>query len=234
MKKIAYFLMLSFGTLFSQNEKNKNDTGESQSKIRVYSPTTTSNATYDTYKWVVKTDIIGYISGEFPVIGEYRFADKFSAEASLGLTYNFYSNGSFLEFDEDSYFETNAALGSSFRFGVKYYPSSDYDPIEGWAFGLQLFTRKNNREYNEDEFVSSGIEYVDRMDEKRKSGINLTISRQMFIDSNICFEMILGIGIAKTKREYLEYDYNNSIAYPETEEKTIPNFTLGYRMGFGN
>ncbi|MFN7014410.1 MAG: hypothetical protein ACK4ON_09105, partial [Bacteroidia bacterium] len=157
MKKIIILTLFSFSFLNAQNNGTTNE--QTSSKIKVYTPTSSVSSSSDAYKWTVKTDLFSFVSGEFPIIAEYRFAKKLSAEVSAGLTYGLYEN--FGIFNEDYEgdgitFETKPAMGSSFRAGIKFYPSSDYDAIEGWAFGLQVFSRKNNREYADDNYGYSG------------------------------------------------------------------------------
>ncbi len=223
-------------SIFAQSE-------QTSSKIKVYTPSTLSGtSSADQYKWTVKTDILSFISGEFPIIGEYRFAKNFSMEASAGVTYGIYENyGLFNDrYDtKNQSFETKAAFGNSFRAGFKYYPSNDYDAIEGWAFGLQAFTRTNNRAYKPDNYIE--IDLSGENDSRNKTGIAITISKQIFTDSNISFEYILGIGFANVTHDFHTYkqiyDNSNKATYvieKETIKEVIPNFQLGCRIGFGN
>lgn len=241
MKKIIFLSLLFSGFSFAQTN---GATEQTSSKIKVYSPSSSVKAVAETYKWTVKTDIFSYVSGEFPIIGEYRFAKKLSAEVSAGLTFGLYENFGLFE---DGYsgvgssFSTKAAMGTAFRGGVKFYPSSDYDAIEGWAFGLQLFSRTNNREYTTDYYGTQNYNLTGEKDSRTKTGLALTISKQVFWDSNISFEYILGIGFASVKHDFLtenyEYDgFGNSTSYlkPNSVKETIPNFQLGCRIGFGN
>ncbi len=176
MKKIILLGLLISSSVYSQTSGTTESTS---SKIKVYSPSSSSSvaAAAETYKWTVKTDVFSFVSGEFPIIGEYRFSKNMSAEASAGMTYAFYGN--FGLFDEEGYedggtIETKAAMGSSFRAGVKYYPSSDYDAIEGWAFGVQFFTRTNNREYTDTDYKH---DLSGEKDSRSKTGLALTISK---------------------------------------------------------
>ena len=89
MKKIIFLSLLVSSFSFAQTN---GATEQTSSKIKVYSPSSSVKAAAETYKWTVKTDIFSYVSGEFPVIGEYRFAKKLSAEVSAGLTYGLYEN----------------------------------------------------------------------------------------------------------------------------------------------
>ncbi len=242
MKKIIFLSLLVSGFSFAQTN---GATEQTSSKIKVYSPSSSMKAVSETYKWTVKTDVFSYLSGEFPVIGEYRFAKNFSAEVSAGLTYGLYENFGVFQEDysgEGSTFSTKAAMGTAFRGGVKFYPSSDYDAIEGWSFGLQLFSRTNNREYTNESYNATNYSLIGEKDSRTKSGLALTIAKQIFWDSNISFEYLLGIGFASVNHEFLteisEYDsgtgnYNYYLKQNSVKE-TIPNFQLGCRIGFGN
>lgn len=205
------------------------------SQIKVYTPDDSDTDTEtNTYKWAVKTDVLGFIMGEFPIIAEYRVAKHISIEGSAGMTYSFWSNGnSFFKLDDESSEKTEAGLGTAFRLGFKYYPSSDWDAIEGWAFGIQGFTTTNNRNYKKDEYMTE-----DLVDSEKKIGAAITISKQIFNDSNISFEYFLGLGLASFKREYYELKTNYVKAtrkyVKKEEDKSVPSFKFGIRIGFGN
>ncbi|WP_395057728.1 DUF3575 domain-containing protein [Flavobacterium sp.] len=217
------------------------------SQVKVYTPSSSGKAKEDnSYKWVVKTDLFGYVSGEFPIAFEYRLAQKFSVEASAGVTYAFFPNESIFgnnDSNNDSSYDTKAALGSAFRGTFKYYPSSDYDAIEGWFFGIQAFTKTTNREYTTNNYTTTTPStFEGKKDSKNKTGLSLIIGKQLFQDSNIAFESFIGIGLANVNREYYTntstYDsttstYISSIDLVKTNE-TIPNFQLGFKIGFGN
>jgi hypothetical protein len=214
------------------------------SQVKVYTPSPSGKAKEDnSYKWVVKTDLFGYVSGEFPVAFEYKLGQKFSVEASAGFTYAFYPNESLFgsENGDGSSADTKAALGSAFRGAFKFYPSSDYDAIEGWFFGLQAFTKTTNREYDVQSNYgsdSSSSGFDGKKDTKSKTGLSLIIGKQLFQDSNIAFEYFIGIGMASVNRSYYinEYDYNTNTTYNTLKEtnEVVPNFQLGLKIGFGN
>jgi hypothetical protein len=240
MKKIIFLSLLVSSFSFAQTN---GATEQTSSKIKVYSPSSSMKAVSETYKWTVKTDVFSYVSGEFPIIGEYRFAKKLSVEVSAGLTYGLYENfGIFVDgySGEGTSFSTKAAMGSSFRGGIKFYPSSDYDAIEGWAFGLQLFSRTNNRDYTKENYSSQSFDLSNEKDSRTKTGLALTISKQVFWDSNISFEYILGIGFASVKHDFLTQNSTNNSGTntyylkPNSIKETVPNFQLGCRIGFGN
>lgn len=243
MKKIILVCFLISTSIYSQTGE---PTEQSSSKIKVYSPSASSTKSSDnSYKWTVKTDIFSIVSGEFPLIGEFRFAKKISAEISAGATYGLYDNFGILSDGyegEGSTFESKAGIGTSFRAGVKFYPSSDYDAIEGWAFGVQIFSRTNNRDYTEASNYSKQ-DVTGEKDSRNKTGIALTISKQIFEDSNISYEFLLGVGFANAKHEFITSndmidpnDKNKTVYYLKrnTINETIPNIQLGLRIGFGN
>jgi hypothetical protein len=236
MKKIIILSLLLSTSIYSQTSGT---TTQSSSKIKVYTPSSSVASSNETYKWTVKTDVFSFVSGEFPIIGEYRFLKNLSAEVSAGVTYGLYENFGLLSdgYDGDgSTFETKAAMGNCFRAGIKYYPSSDYDAIEGWAFGIQFFTRTNKRDYTIDD--SSSYDLSGEKDSKNKTGLALTISKQVFSDSNINLEWILGIGFAKTEHEFITENYDDvsesNYLKTNTIEETVPNLQIGFRIGFGN
>jgi hypothetical protein len=237
MKKKLFFISALLISIFNYGQ-------EAPTKIKVYTPTGTSNSTKsskdNSYKWVVKTDLLGIVSGEFPLIGEYRIAPKFSIEASAGLTYAYLPND-FLSFNNNDdtasdVENTKAAMGSAFRAAIKFYPSVDYDAIEGWNFGIQLFTKTTNREYDQ---TGDGAALINGLkDSKTKTGIALIIGKQIFQDSNVTFEGLIGIGLANVKRESSVLSYDNdtnlNLVNTITTSETKPNIQLGCRIGFGN
>ena len=237
MKKLLLFTTL-FATTVIYSQNTPETTSTSSNKIKVYSPnsTTSSNKKQNdnSYKWVIKTDLLAALTGEFPIIAEYKIGKKFSVEGSAAVTNAFWSN----DWSTDSGFTddyTKAALGSAFRGTIKFYPSSDYDAIEGWSFGVQLFSKTTNREYTDD---NTYPELAGKKDSKTKTGISLIISKQIFEDSNIAFESFVGVGLANISREYYSSNYNSVNGdYELIQNKTTessPNFQFGFRIGFGN
>ena len=235
MKKLLLFTTLLAATVnYSQNVPNSSTSNPN--KIKVYTPSSTISSngkpTDNGYKWVVKTDLLAALVGEFPIIAEYKIGRKFSVEGSAAITQAFWSN----DLTSDSGFNnegSKAALGSAFRGTLKFYPSSEYDAIEGWSFGIQLFTKTTNREYNGDFLELSG-----KKDSKTKTGVSLIISRQIFEDSNIAFESFIGIGMANISRDFYSINYNSTLGTDEiiqnSTSESSPNFQLGFRIGFGN
>lgn len=242
IKTITFLLALTFFSCgYSQtNDKKAPDT---QSKIRVFSPGSSSVSKGDSsYKWCVKTDIFSMLTGEFPIIGEYKIGKKLSVEASAGVTYGFHNENFLLNADKlnstsannSSYSDSqNAEMGSSFRASIKYFPSSDYDAIEGWYFGVQLMSKTTNRSYGDDSEVLKGGK-----DSFKKSGVAIIIGKQIFADSNIVWDFYFGGGIANIKHNFLStsYDANSGITSVLSNEKSKsgPNILLGLRIGFGN
>ncbi len=249
MKKNLLFISALFMSIFMNAQvKPATPAKEAPSKIKVYTPSgvsSSSSSKDNSYKWAVKTDIFSIITGEFPLIAEYRFAPKFSVEASAGVTYAYLPNDFLSSGDSDGLYSnsenTKAAMGTAFRGTIKFYPSSDYDAIEGWNFGIQVFSKTTNREYNisssNDGSLLNGMK-----DSKVKTGISLIIGKQIFEDSNVTFESYFGVGIANSKREtsdVVSYDANgNPLTTPyvvtNSVSETKPNIQLGFRIGFGN
>ncbi|OWP75169.1 hypothetical protein [Flavobacterium oreochromis] len=228
MKRITLILLFICGGIFAQEQT----TG----KIKVYTPTSSvAKKVADTYKWVVKTDVFAYLGSEFPVIFEYRVAPKLSIEGSAGLTYSMYENFSVANIDkklEGTKLSTNPSTGTAFRAGFKYYPSADYDALEGWGFGVQLFSKIINRETTTTDYSYSNI----KTNSYNKTGVELTISKQLFSDSNIAYETIFGVGFVNLTEKYntVSYSSTNPQLNEEVVKSTFPNIHLGLRIGFGN
>lgn len=242
MTKRLFITVALFMSVLNYAQVKTNETATpTPTKIKVYTPSgaTGSQKTSkdNSYKWDVKTDLFAIVSGEFPLIGEYRFARKFSVEASAGVTYAYLSNNDLFSNETNSYNDnTKAAMGTAFRGTIKFYPSSDYDAIEGWNFGIQVFSKTTNRDY--DLTGDAGAALNGFKDTKTKTGVSLIIGKQIFQDSNITFESFIGVGFANIKREVSTADYDSGtskyIVSTATKTETKPNVQLGFRIGFGN
>ncbi|WP_157504923.1 hypothetical protein [Flavobacterium tegetincola] len=241
MKNIFTLLLACSLSSVGFAQETKKDTVKS-TVIKVYTPqgqAKNSASSSSSYSWVVKTDLLKFATGEIPLIYERKISNKFSVEGAAGVTYSFFENDyTSLIDDESDRFDSKAAIGSVFRGTLKYYPSSDYDAIEGWSFGLQFFHKTNNRTYDEAENGSYSAFLNGKKDSKIRTGIALIISQQLFQDSNICFESFIGIGYANVKSDYYTNGYNEAISeYEVSQVKTDEgnlNVQFGFRIGFGN
>ncbi len=242
MKKIFTLLVVtSLSTMAFAQKKTTDTTKLAPSRIKVYTPTGVSESSglsSSSYRWVVKTDVLKFVTGEIPFIYERKISSKFSVEGAVGATYSFFPNDFSLTDNEgQSSFESKAAFGSVFRGTIKYYPSSDYDAIEGWSFGIQLFTKVNNREYDGVSNGNYSSSLNGKKDSKTRTGIALIISQQLFQDSNICLESFVGLGYANVKTEFYTSD-NDALSGDAvkqiTKDEGALNFQLGFRVGFGN
>ena len=74
------------------------------------------------------------------------------------------------------------------------------------------------------------------MDKKVKTGLSIMIGKQLFQDSNVVFDSYIGIGMASVKRDFYGRDYNdyNGTVQAQSTKETVPNFTFGFKIGFGN
>ncbi|RZK12380.1 MAG: DUF3575 domain-containing protein [Flavobacterium sp.] len=237
MKNIFTIFVALFVGATSFSQVKKKDTTETSSKIRVFTPSSSYKSKADnSYKWSVKTDLFSILTGEFPIIGEYRIGSKFSVEASAGLTYGYISNHdlNILNDDEDDNYvnSDNPEMGSAFRVAFKYFPSSDYDAIEGWYFGVQLMNKTTNRSYEKSSYE------IDDNDTKVKTGASIIIGKQVFQDSNVVWDFYFGVGLASTKHTFYNYNYDYDTGIEtinrNEETKSKPNILLGLRIGFGN
>ena len=243
---LLFILFLFTFSIQSQVKEEEKKEPETQSRIKVYTPTGSagkSTKNDNSYKWAVKTDLFAYVVGEFPLSFEYRLTKKVAVEAAVGATYSFFSNAGIFEEKNDDNYEKDAkpGIGNVFRGTIKYYPSSDYDAIEGWNFGIQLFSKTNIREYGTENSYGAAQALAGKTSKKTKTGVSLIIGKQLFQDSNIAFESYIGIGFANTSREYTAvetfYGDNNNQTFvltPKKIEETAPNFQLGFKIGFGN
>jgi hypothetical protein len=243
MKKkllIATMFFVAFAAQ-SQVKDEKKETTESPNRIKVYTPTgsvTNSRKKDNSYKWMVKTDLLGMVVGEFPIIGEYRLTEKTSIEASLGMTYSYLGNkGIFDKNNNNNSGNISSDLikpstGGAYRATFKYYPSSDYDALEGWNFGVQVFSKTSNSVY--DTQNSSQYKSINGLKDVRvDTGVALIIGFQNFGDSNIASEWFLGIGFAKTTQDSFNYysvtngSVTTDVTTPISNESSGPSFQVG-------
>lgn len=237
MKRILLYCSAAF--LFSNSvlAQTSKDSVSTPTKIRVYSPVVNSDKKDNSYKWVVKTDVFKYITGEFALIGEYRIAKQLSAEVSVGATYGFSTKNLFVEEFDDSG-ESKAAMGGAYRAALKFYPSSDYDAIEGWSFGIQVLSKTNNRDYLENTYYDDAAVLLGKSSSIKKTGLALLIAHQAFQDSNIAFEWTLGLGFVNSTNSYYSNVYNPTTESYNLEhissKESIPDLQVGFRIGFGN
>lgn len=234
MKNIVTFFVTLFLATSSFSQSKKKDTTsttETSSKIRVFTPSSSFKSKADnSYRWAVKTDLFAILTGEYPIIGEYRIGSKFSVEASAALTYG--EIFSALSDDDDYLTAEDAEMGSAFRVAFKYFPSTDYDAIEGWFIGVQLMNKTTNKAYDD----SYSYNFNEK-ETKVKTGVSLILGKQVFQDSNVIWEFYGGVGIASTKHSYydVEYDENDEQQFQRFEKsKSKPNILFGLRIGFGN
>jgi len=237
----AFLFTLSINAQISNDSKNT----PTPSRIKVYTPSSSfSSKTNDkkdnSYKWTAKTDIVAMATGEFPLIAEYRIAEKFSVEGSAAVTYTFIPNDGLFANDGFGLLDDTgkAAIGNAFRASIKYYPSADFDALEGWYFGFQLYTKTTNRTYEESGLNSSSQATTMYTDSKTKNGISLIIGRQIFADSNVSTEIFFGVGLANIIRDQPVVATNDNTGATtiqmQNSSETQPNFQFGTRIGFGN
>lgn len=231
----GFIFILFFGLNVYSQEENKNIT-----KIKVFETSSTNKKVSSSYKWSVKTDLVSALTGDYPIIGEFRIAKSLSIEGSAGFTYQLFKIG---KDDRDSGetkpniptdFTLDAEtpeIGTSFRGAVKYYVSSDYDAIEGYYIGVQILRRDIKYSYSKND---SAFNPDGKFDIKTKTGISLIAGSQFFYSSNVLLDIYFGIGIAKIERSFLSENLTTKMFNNNTYEKTLPNFQLGLRIGFGN
>jgi len=79
MKKLLLLSAL-FAASVSYSQNNSSTTTSTPNKIKVYTPSGLSSSTGKSidngYKWVVKTDLLAAVVGEFPIIVEYKIGIK--------------------------------------------------------------------------------------------------------------------------------------------------------------
>lgn len=232
----AFLLLIIFMSI----KNTAQTTNSTQSRIKVFTPSSDSKNTRssDEYKWVAKTDLIAILTGEFPLIAEYRIAKRLGVEGSIAATQTILPGE--LGTTHESYYSTTPTLGSAFRASIKYYPSDDYDALEGWSFGLQLYSKTLNRKY--DQFSSSTSDSDQALlsaekDSTNKTGFSIIISKQLFSESNIVFEYTFGFGFANVTNKYFTNEYDSAsskfMISQVNKSESKPNFYFGLRIGFG-
>lgn len=230
MKKITrlFTIMLITSATFAQSTDEQN---VENSKIKVYNADQSEKDQSDnSYRWAIKTDLTSLISQEFPLIVEYRIAKRISVEASAAVTYAYFSNDDYFDQLKNEDLDKKPETDNAFRFGVKYYPSHITNALDGWFLGVQAFTKNTKRSYDDSNNIGKEV-----LDTKNKEGIALQIGNQFFSDSNFLYEIILGVGMANTTRDYYVRSPLSVMDFDNVKEKnTAFYFQLGLRVGFGN
>jgi hypothetical protein len=245
MPKILFFCCCVF---FSVNQVLAQRTFQSATpdSARPQSPqiivTEGSPATYFTTKKVaekkplrttVKMNPLLLIQGDIPVYVEHKVAKKVTVELGLGMTYD---NVITDALDVDHYPESTEKenlMGYSIAAGLRYYPSSTYETMEGYYFAPEIRYRQyksiTNQYLEETINVKQGRNITD---------FKLGFGYVDFIEDRIFIDLYTGIGMRK--RNY----YNMvkevipaSSSMPETyelwdEDKMVPLFSLGAKIGF--
>lgn len=233
--KILPFLNLCIFFAYSQTPV------DTSSRIRVYTPNGSNNSSYnseESYKWALKTDLVPMISGEFPLIGEFKVAKRLSTEFSAGVTYDLNLLGSDIfpsELDRmpnDYYYidAENPGASSAFRLAFKYYPSKYESAIEGWFVGLQLMNKNLVRTYIEE----NNPLLVDEKFKRTRTGAAIIIGKQAVWDSNVFGEFFFGIGVVRINYSIPAISTIDESILRVNNSKITPNILLGYRIGFGN
>ena len=235
--KILLFILFS-SNVYSQEKKTEEiKEEETYVKVKVYSPTKDSNYTKKYSSWAVKTDIYQYVMGDFAIYGEYKIANRLSAEVGVGVTYPFtWTSMNLIVGDEPSDFDVvqndnemlfddfkDRKIGISLRGTLKYYLSNSFDPIEGFYIGLQYMTR-DYKNGIENQTVLNG-----------KTSYNLVLGFQEIIYEGFVLDYNVGVGYAIIDKEFLFGDYNNSNNYRIAGGTVaVPNLTISCKIGFGN
>nr|WP_317630686.1 DUF3575 domain-containing protein [uncultured Flavobacterium sp.] len=235
--KILLFILFS-SNVYSQEKKTEEiKEEETYVKVKVYSPTKDSNYTKKYSSWAIKTDIYQYVMGDFAIYGEYKIANRLSAEVGVGVTYPFtWTSMNLIVGDEPSDFDVvqndnemlfddfkDRKIGISLRGTLKYYLSNSFDPIEGFYIGLQYMTR-DYKNGIENQTVLNG-----------KTSYNLVLGFQEIIYEGFVLDYNVGVGYAIIDKEFLFGDYNNSNNYRIAGGTVaVPNLTISCKIGFGN
>lgn len=235
---IKLLLIIIFtSNVYSQEKKTEEVIAEDgYVKVKVYSPTKESNSKKNYSSWAIKTDIYQYVMGDFGIYGEYKIANRLSAEIGVGVTYPFaWTSKNIIVGDQPSDFDVeqnnnemlfddfkDRKLGMSLRGTLKYYLSNSFDPIEGFYIGLQYMTR-DYKNGIENQTVING-----------KTSYNLVLGVQEFVYEGFVIDYSLGVGYALIDKEFLFNQYDTNSFRKVGGDVALPNLSISCKIGFGN
>ncbi|MFC5270789.1 DUF3575 domain-containing protein [Adhaeribacter terreus] len=247
MPKILFLFLCSFlsvNGVFAQHtfKSVAPDSAKQQSPQIIV--TEGSPATYFTTKKVaektplhtcIKMNPLLLLQGDIPVYLERKIAKKLTIEFGLGMTYD---NVVTDALDPDHYSETTTKenlMGYSVAAGLRYYPSSTYETMEGYYFAPEVRYRKYksvaNQYLEEPINVKQGRDFTD---------FKLGFGYVDFIEDHIFIDMYTGVGMRKRNYFNMVRDgeiIDNGTTIVETyelwnENKMVPLFSLGAKIGF--
>lgn len=181
-------------------------------------------------KNVFKVSLFELISGDFPIYYERVLSNKFSVEASIGITFGDYIGGltsdigvNPLENDLDSKY------GFSLSAAIRFYP---IEVLEDFYIAPEFKFRK----YKWDRDIETSNDNppfkttTRTFSESRKYAIpRITIGYAFFYDNQLSFDYHLGIGMNTPTESIYRMDEDRV-----TTEKlnTRPRFHIGFKIGY--
>ncbi|MBK0404223.1 DUF3575 domain-containing protein [Adhaeribacter sp. BT258] len=203
-----------------------------------------SPATYFTTKKVaektplrtsIKMNPLLLLQGDIPVYIEQKVAKKLTIELGLGMTYD---NVITDALDPDHYSESTQKenlMGYSIAAGLRYYPSSTYETMEGYYFAPEIRYRQYKSIANQ--YLEETIDVKQGRD---LTDFKLGFGYVDFIEDRIFIDMYTGIGMRNRKYHNMVRDgetvYNGTTTVETyevwNENKMVPLFSLGAKIGF--
>lgn len=183
----------------------------------------------------IKLNPLLIVNGDMPIYVEHKFAEKLTAEVSLGMTYANQMNDYFDEQYYPQYMTKQNETGYSYSAALRYYPSNSYETMEGYYFAPEF----RNRVYK-----ATATEYMTRqINEKQTKNISevrILFGYTNYFEDHLFIDFYTGVGY-RTKAYHnmlgegsniytgQSFDANYTL-YNDT--KISPMLALGFKIGF--
>ncbi|MBX3101679.1 MAG: hypothetical protein KF690_04160 [Bacteroidetes bacterium] len=246
---LGFFLYIQ---LLLPQQGQAQDSTSTETRIRVFEyGDHVKSSSLSTYSTAFKLNPYGLLNGEIPVFAERRITPKISLEASLGITMKDYISRMYqLMWDEEyenpfdnelSEFRTQKT-GYTYSLAFRYFPSADYDAIEGLFFGIMWKHRAHFSEIDPASMNGRYPEVTSVAKEKRVvRDLALIFGQQIFWDANISSEWMIGLGYRNTANKYLNLIEQHDPQTDTYERKAVmqekpftgPSLILAWKLGFG-
>ena len=235
-KMVQTKLLLVFLFFFLVNNclLAQKDTTNVKTKVYIFN-SSSSTTSEDKYSYAVKFDPYQFAVGDLPISFESKFHEKMSFEVGAGPTLDYLGSvfGLLGSFTKTQNVSTAAEFGYLLKGHLRFYPSKDWDPIEGIYFAADLNTKRYNYsiDYAPQPFVVKNT--------LSSFFLGFTFGRQTFWDSSIASDAYITVGFRRkteSSSELIEdppYSGNFHLSQQSGKPRWVPAISIGWKYGFG-